>query len=60
MFELQAVAKNVLPPDQALQNGHASANDEDHESCGVCYIHLKGQMLFMEEWHSMVYLATPM
>ena len=24
------------------------------------HIHLKGQMLFMEEWQAIAYLATPM
>ena len=51
----------VLPVDSDLQNGEVMVNGTEKEgSSDLCFIHLKGQMLYMEEWNSMVYLSTPM
>jgi len=40
-----------------MVNGKDQESPDEHPGC---HIHLKGQMLFMDEWQSMVYLATPM
>jgi len=65
VFEVQAIEAVVLPVNNCaipcLQNGEVMVNGTDKEgSDHVCFVHLKGQMLYMEEWNSMVYLATPM
>ena len=61
VFEVQSIEAVVLPVDSDLQNGEVMVNGTEKEgSCDLCFIHLKGQMLYMEEWNSMVYLSTPM
>lgn len=63
VFEVQSTEAVELANtvDTSLKNGETLVNDKESESTGnLCYIHLKGQMLFMKEWNSMVYLATPM
>lgn len=63
VFEVQSteVVELANTVDASLKNGETLVNDKESESTGnLCYIHLKGQMLFMKEWNSMVYLATPM
>lgn len=63
VFEVQSTEAVELANtvDESLKNGEALVNDKESERTGnFCFIHLKGQMLFMEEWNSMVYLATPM
>ena len=65
MFEVQSIeavtlleANAVIP---SLQNGEVMVNGKESDSRSqLCFIHLKGQMLYMEEWNAMVYLATPM
>lgn len=64
VFEVQSAEEVELQEanavDESLKNGEAMVNDNETKSSGnLCYIHLKGQMLHMEEWNSMVYLATP-
>lgn len=64
VFELQSI-KPVLQNSTAFvengANGEMVLNGTDKGvSNELCYIHLKGQMLYMEDWQSMVYLATPM
>ena len=65
LLSIKAVAQNNncvmtdLPNRELMVNGNEKENKENPDE-GPCFIHLKGQMLFMEEWHSMVYLATPM
>lgn len=63
VFELQSI-KPVLQNSAAFvengANGEMVLNGTDKGvSSELCYIHLKGQMLYMEDWQSMVYLATP-
>ena len=62
MFEVQSTEAIALPMDTDLKiNGEVMENGtEKEESDNLCFIHLKGQMLYMEEWNSMVYLSTPM
>ena len=63
VFEVQSIKAVVLPAlDSDLQNGEVVVNGTEKEDSddNLCYIHLKGQMLYMEEWNSMVYLSTPM
>ena len=62
LLSIEPVSQNNNPFITNLPNGEVMVNGKEQENCneGLCYIHLKGQMLFMEEWHSMVYLATPM
>ena len=61
VFEVQSMEAVVLPVDSDLQNGEVMVNGTEKEGSGdLCFIHLKGQMLYMEEWNSMVYLSTPM
>lgn len=60
VFEVQSIEAVVLPVDSDLQNGEVMVNGTEKEGSGdLCFIHLKGQMLYMEEWNSMVYLSTP-
>lgn len=62
VFEVQSTEAVELANtvDTSLKNGETLVNDKESESTGnLCYIHLKGQVLFMKEWNSMVYLATP-
>ena len=61
VFEVQSIEAVVLPVDSDLQNGEVMVNGTEKEGSGdLCFIHLKGQMLYMEEWNSLVYLSTPM
>ena len=61
LLSIEAVVQNNNPAILNLQNGEALVNGKDKDSADDgCHIHLKGQMLFMDEWQSMVYLATPM
>ena len=63
LLSIEAVVQNNNPAILNLQNGEALVNGKDKHSTdddSGCHIHLKGQMLFMDEWQSMVYLATPM
>lgn len=64
VFEVQSTEALELlgggPVVPCLENGEVMVNGNASESNGnLCLIHLKGQMLYMEEWDSMVYLATP-
>lgn len=60
VFELQSI-KPVLQNSVAfVENGAVLNGTDKGVSNELCYIHLKGQMLYMEDWQSMVYLATPM
>ena len=63
MFEVQSIEAVLLDSSGMpnLKNGEVMVNGKDKEGPdSLCFIHLKGQMLYMEEWNSMVYLATPM
>ena len=63
LLSIEAVVQNNNPAILNLQNGEVMVNGKDQDSAdeeSACHIHLKGQMLFMDEWQSMVYLATPM
>lgn len=63
LLSIETVVQNNNPAPLSLQNGEVMVNGKDQESPDEhpgCHIHLKGQMLFMDEWQSMVYLATPM
>ena len=63
LLSVETVVQNNNPAPLSLQNGDVMVNGKVQESPDEdpgCHIHLKGQMLFMDEWQSMVYLATPM
>lgn len=60
MFELTTLeavkAQSNIDPEH---EGTSPFLDQDDSVYEDTLLHLKGQMLFMEEWQAMVYLAAP-